>query len=220
MKPPYGTVLVAGSTGLTGKHVVRALIDSGKFEKIRLINRRPAGFDHAGVEELIANPEDWEKHQNFFRCEHFVCCLGTTIKKAGSKKAFYHVDAELPLKLAKLCIEQGCRYGYHVSSVGADAKSSIYYSHVKGTLEAELAKLPFAGLHIFRPSLLLGDRNESRPAEWLSQKILGPLAFLFAGPLLKYRPIRACKLAKTIVRTIEEPVKTNEIHEGKKLFLS
>jgi uncharacterized protein YbjT (DUF2867 family) len=122
------------------------------------------------------------------------------------------------LKMAKLCTGQGCRYGYFVTAVGADAKSGIYYNRVKGILEADLSGLPFTGLHIFRPSLLLGERNESRPAEWLSQKLLSPFRFLFSGPLHKYRPILAQELARAIVHAAEAPGTGTVIHEGKKLF--
>jgi len=119
------------------------------------------------------------------------CALGTTIRKAGSKPAFRRVDYEYPKVLAERAIACGAEQFVLVSSAGADARSPGFYLRVKGDTERAAAALPFHAVHIFRPSLLLGEREESRPAERLGAAVGPWLNFLLRGRWQKYRAIPA-----------------------------
>jgi uncharacterized protein YbjT (DUF2867 family) len=132
------------------------------------------------------------------------CALGTTIRKAGSREAFRRVDYDYPLRLARLCRDRGARQLLLVSSVGADPRSSNFYLRVKGELEQSLAELGYEKLQIFRPGVLLGSREESRPGETVGKALSIALGFLLAGGLRKYRAMPADSLAKVMVRTAGE----------------
>jgi len=131
-----------------------------------------------------------------------ICCIGTTIKKAASKEAFEEVDRHLVVKLGRWAKAVGAVGMTVVSSLGADPGSMFFYSRVKGHMEKDLESLGLNHLHFIRPSLLLGERKESRPAEYLSQKILRRLPFLFVGKLKAYAPIAAQDVAQQVVQTL------------------
>jgi uncharacterized protein YbjT (DUF2867 family) len=129
------------------------------------------------------------------RADDVFCCLGTTIKKAGSQAAFRAVDYYAVLSLAKA---GGARF-FLVSSLGADARSAVFYSRVKGEIEASAAQLPFEAVFILRPSLLLGDRGEFRLKEKIAEAAMFLLKPFLLGPLRKYRAIEAEVVAKAML---------------------
>jgi uncharacterized protein YbjT (DUF2867 family) len=147
---------------------------------------------------------DWETLQEPVAAEDVFCCLGTTIKKAGSQEAFRRVDYDYPLQLAQLQFRGGSQQFLLVSAMGADAESSIFYSRVKGELENALQSIGYNSLHIFRPSFIAGPRKESRPGEKIGLAIFSLLAPLFIGPLKKYAPIQAEHIARAMWRTAQK----------------
>ncbi len=209
-------ITVIGSTGLIG-HQVLSLAAADESMDVTAITRREISSlkDRAHIKQVIHNFEALDDLQGALTTDVFVCCLGTTIKTAGSRERFYAVDHDIPLTLAKLAKEQGCGNMILVSSVGADASSKIFYSRVKGELEADLIKLDFDSLHILRPSMLLGERQESRPGEFVGKLIMEPLSALIPW---KYKPIQAQVLASKIVQLCTEDRLGVFIHEGKPLF--
>ena len=140
-----------------------------------------------------------------------VSALGTTIKKAGSKDEFMEIDHDLRLEISKIAKEEGCKTLILISSMGANSKSNIFYSSVKGLLE----DIGFEEFHILRPSLLLGKRTETRPAEYISKLIMDHLSFLIPW---KYRLIHASIIAKSIKYLIMGKKSGKHIWEGRKLF--
>jgi uncharacterized protein YbjT (DUF2867 family) len=128
--------------------------------------------------------------------EDAFCCLGTTIKKAGSQEAFRAVDHDAVLAFARAAKRAGVRRFLVVTALGADARSSVFYNRVKGEAEQALQALGFESLVILRPSLLLGDRAESRPGERaaiVASRVLGPLLRPFGS-----RPIEARTVARAM----------------------
>jgi uncharacterized protein YbjT (DUF2867 family) len=141
-------------------------------------------------------------------CDVGLCCLGTTIKKAGTKELFFKVDHDYVVNFAKLCRSSGAKKFIVVSAMGADSNSSVFYNQVKGQMEKALEGLGFESLVILRPSLLLGDRSEVRRGESLAQAILSPFGFLFMGPLAPFKPIEGLVVAKRMIKKCVEPEKT------------
>ena len=121
------------------------------------------------------------------------CCLGTTIKQAGSQEAFRAVDHDMVVAFAKRAREMGARHLIVLSAIGADPKSSVFYNRVKGEMEQSLRAQGWPQLTIARPSLLIGERTEPRLAEQLA----APLSRLIPG---KYHGIEACQLARALWR--------------------
>lgn len=155
---------------------------------------------HQKLEQEIVDFDRLDQVAHYLEGADVFCTLGTTIKKAGSKSAFTKVDQQYPLRLAQLSKKQGADSFLIVTALGADPKSSIFYNQVKGQLEVELQKLQLGRLHIFQPSLLLGDREEFRLGEKITTKLISVMPFLFIGPLRKYKPIHVHTVAKSMIQ--------------------
>ncbi|BBP67244.1 MULTISPECIES: oxidoreductase [Pseudomonas] len=204
-------VLLAGATGLTGEHLLDRLLNEPTISRVLAPSRRPlAGHPH--LENPVGEPAEVLPRLSG-RVDIAFCCLGTTIKKAGSEQAFRAVDLELVVAFAKRARELGARHLVAISALGADPKSSIFYNRVKGEMEEALRAQDWPQLTLCRPSLLLGDRVEPRLAEQLA----GPLSKLIPG---KYHGIEACQLARAMWRlALEEQdgVRVVESDELRKL---
>ena len=186
------TAIIAGGTGLIGSHCVRELPE--KYDGVVSLVRRPSGIS---TEHVI----DFDRMENV-RLDadaDVFCALGTTIRKAGSQEAFRRVDFEYVVGLARRAADCHARQFIVVSSVGADPASSNFYLRVKGEMERAVSALPLKAVHIFRPSLLLGDRQESRPAERVAIAAARVAGFAFAGPLRKYHPVDARTVASAMI---------------------
>lgn len=202
---PAGAVLLAGATGLVGGGVLSLALAGADGPRVVAPVRRPLARTHprlsvlatdlsAGVDVLGPQVAALAP-----RLSAYVCCLGTTLRQAGSREAFLAVDRELVLRLGEVARRLGARHAILVSSVGASAQSGNFYLRVKGEAERGLAELGFERLDLLRPGLLLGERAERRFAEGLGQR-LAPLANpLLLGSLGRYRAIAAADVAAAAV---------------------
>ncbi|WP_280771066.1 NAD(P)H-binding protein [Salipaludibacillus daqingensis] len=184
--------IVAGATGLVGRHVVKELINSQHYDEIHILTRRKSPFHkHPLVKEHLVQFDDLDEVDDVFKdVDDVFVTLGTTMKQAKTKEAFIKVDYTYPVKLAEKAKENGVDKFLVVTAMGADRDSRFFYNVVKGTLEERLINLELPSLHIFRPSLLIGERYEFRAgeksAEWLSK----PLSYVMKGKFKKYRPVK------------------------------
>ena len=141
------------------------------------------------------------------------CCLGTTIAKAGSQEAFRRVDLDYVVNAATFAKHRGARHFLMVTAVGAAAGSKVFYSRVKGEAEEAVAKLGIESLSIFRPSLILGQRDESRLKERMAKSVAAALSFAMVGSLSKYRPIEATTIARAMLAAAAAPSWASRIYE-------
>ncbi|MCU0450858.1 MAG: oxidoreductase [Bernardetiaceae bacterium] len=192
--------LLLGASGLTGSLLLPLLLQHPAFTQVTVAGRRPLALQHPKLRQLILDFDHPEAQADQLAADVVFCCLGTTIAKAGSQAAFRRVDYEYPLRLAQLARAQGATKWLLVSALGAHARSSVFYSRVKGELERDLAAVGFASLVILRPSLLLGPRYERRPGEQLAQRLTPLLNPLLWGPLRKYRAIAAQTVAQAMLK--------------------
>lgn len=195
--------LVAGATGLIGKELLHFLLDSNEYDRVIAIVRRPIELDHPKLDERIVNFDKLEQHKKIFTVDDVFCCLGTTIKKAKTKEAMWKIDVDYPVSIARLASSQGARKFLLVSSMNADPDSSIFYPKMKGKLEEEIIRIPFETTAIFRPSLLLGEREEFRLGERAAAAIFNKVPFLFAGPFKKYKAIEGKTVASAMYRVAQ-----------------
>jgi uncharacterized protein YbjT (DUF2867 family) len=193
------TACIFGSTGLTGSHLLKILINDERYEKIILFNRTVQSINHSKIEQIVADYNSIDQYTNQLKADEYYCCLGTTIKKAKTKQAFEYVDLQLPVIIGKFAIQNKVSGLFVVSSIGASAKSSNFYLNVKGRMEEELQKSGIGKLFIFRPSMLIGERNESRFGETVGKIVMKFIGFLFLGKLKKYRAIKAEIVANAMV---------------------
>lgn len=200
MKQNDRKALIVGATGLVGNELLQQLLQSEAYDNITILVRTPLSIEHPKLIQIPINFDELDSFEERFAVHDVFCCLGTTIKKAGSQEAFKKVDYEYPLHAAMLSKKQAASQFFVVSAVGANSKSRIFYSRTKGELEDALQRLQFQSLHIFRPSLLLGDRKEFRFGEKLASMIIPALSPLFVGRFKKYKPVQASVLAQTMLR--------------------
>lgn len=200
------TALILGATGLVGKTLVEQLCLDIRYKTITCLLRKPLSKDFFAVDATKVQPivvdfENLQEYQGYFCCDHIYVCLGTTIKKAGSKSAFRKVDFEYVHVAAQLAKAQHAVSFVWISSVGANAKSKNFYLRVKGELENTI--LGMSGLQnasAVRPSLLLGERQESRPAEKLASIISPLFSPILVASLSKYKPVHASEVAAQMIR--------------------
>ncbi|SHM19236.1 NAD-dependent epimerase/dehydratase family protein [Hymenobacter psychrotolerans] len=206
------TALIAGASGLIGSHLLPLLLASGRYEKVIAVGRRPVPIVHPKLEQRILDFDHLEEYRMSLIADDVYCCLGTTMREAGSKKAFYKVDYLYIVKLAALTAGNFAAQLLLVSAMGADATSRIYYNCVKGEMEDAVRQTPFRAIHLFRPSLLLGERQTQRPAERLGAALLGVLHPLLRGPLRRFRAVAASTVARAMLRAAEAETTGVQVH--------
>ncbi|MBK3495478.1 NAD(P)H-binding protein [Viridibacillus sp. YIM B01967] len=191
------SAIVVGATGLTGQELVKCLCESEEYVEITVIARRELKYEHPKLVVKVRHFDQLEENDFEFAHELY-CCLGTTRKKAGSKATFEKVDLEYPLNIASIAKKRGIPHVLVISAMGANENSKFYYNRVKGRMEHNLIALELPQLSIFRPSLLMGNREELRLAENLGGVAINLLKPVFFGALKKYRAIPAKKLAEAM----------------------
>jgi uncharacterized protein YbjT (DUF2867 family) len=190
--PALPTALLVGATGLVGAQCLRLLAQEPAVGAVRVLVRRPLPAASAKVQVCVADFDRLASQPDVFKADWVFCALGTTIRKAGSQAAFRQVDFDYPLQVAQLAKAQGASRFMLVSALGADARSRVFYSRVKGELEEAVAAIGFESVTFARPSLLAGEREEVRFGERVG------LAFGWLMPE-RYRPVQARQVAQGMV---------------------
>ena len=211
------TALIAGASGLVGGHLLQRLLAEPAYAHVAALGRRPLALTHPKLTQHVIDFDRVREAANFPRVDDVFCCLGTTIKKAGSQDAFYEVDFLYVHELARTALAYGATQFLLVSSLGANPHSRIFYSRVKGEVEEAVSRLSYRTVHIFRPSLLLGERAERRLGEGVGIAVSRVVSPLMVGPLRKYRPIAADAVAAAMVRAALGGKPGVIIHEGAEL---
>lgn len=194
------TALIIGATGLTGQQCLNELLASKAYSKVIALVRKPLAMQNPKLEVQEVDFDKLDNYKAVIKADDIYCAMGTTIGKAGSQQAFKKVDYDYPLQIAEIALWNGAKKFILVSSLGADANSSVFYSRTKGELEEALKKMNYTALLIFRPSILLGDRTEKRVGEQIGRFVAEKFSFLFAGPLQKYKGTPVSLLAKQMVK--------------------
>lgn len=208
------TAIIIGSTGLTGSHLLKVLLNSEVYDKVISFVRRSSKISHPKLVQHIVDFDDTETYNEYMEGNDMFCCLGTTIKKAGSQEAFEKVDLTYPIQFAKAAATKGIKQFSIISSVGANPESGNFYLRTKGKCEEELRKLPFQSISIFRPSLLEGNRKEFRIGEKLAEYVMRILSVFFIGKLKKYRPIKSKCVAESMYRVAQQSTVGFHIYES------
>ncbi len=193
------SALLLGATGLVGGRCLDLLLAGDAYHAVTTLGRRPLERSHPKLTHHVVDFDDLEDYQSRIGAQDVFCCLGTTMKQAGSKEAFRKVDYTYPTAAARLAHASGAEQFLLVSSLGASRSSPFFYSRVKGEAEEAVSAVPFFGVYLIRPSLITGDRDETRTGEAAAEKVLNGLSFLLRGPLRKYRPISARVIAAAMV---------------------
>ncbi len=213
------TALVVGATGAIGKALVYQLIEDGNYGKVIVLTRKPLTIKHHKLAVVLVDFDKLVDYSQQMAADDIFCCLGTTIKDAGTKETFYKIDHDYVLETAQICQRNGAHQFILVSAMGANPKSAIFYNKVKGEVERDLGFLNFKTLIVVRPSLLLTKRVAFRFGEWVGQVIMKYTGFLFFGPLKKAKAIPVETVAKAMRHYAALDLNGTHIYTNEKLFL-
>lgn len=191
--------LLAGATGLVGGHLLDCLLDAPDYSRVFALTRRPLGREHPKLANRIVIFPRMAEQLKGLAAQDAFCCIGTTIKEAGSQEAFRAVDVEAVLQFARAARAAQATRFVVVSAARADAESKNFYLRTKGEMEDAVAQLGFASVDIVQPGLLLGERKGGRFLEDLA-KLVAPLyGPLLAGKFEALRPIPATTVARAML---------------------
>ena len=215
----HQTATVFGATGLVGKELIFELLESIPYVKVKAVVRNTLPMAHPKLEQIVIkdfnNLKDLASH---LTSDVFFCCIGTTIKKAGSQEAFKKVDLDLPVKIAAIAESIHVPNLIIVSSIGANAHASNFYLRTKGEMEQKVQEVYHGNLKFVQPSFLIGHRVEFRFGEKIANVVMRVFGIFMFGPLAKYKGIHSIDVARSMIRLSESSkekifVKSDELHK-------
>lgn len=212
-----GAVLF-GATGLIGNCLLRRLLVHQAYDKVISIGRHPIKATHPKLIHYEVDMAHSDQYRHLMRGDDLFIALGTTMKKAGSKEAFRQVDHDLIFNIAKTGSLQNINQLIVVSSIGADSRSPVFYLKVKGELEDDVRRLPYWSVHIMRPSVLLGARDEKRVAEKIAGQLSKGLQYFSGSILGDLAPVEADDVAKAMVQAAQGLKPGTHVHHGSEII--
>ncbi len=191
--------IIVGATGLVGGHLLRLLIEDPDFDEVVVFGRRNTGGDHSKVKQVVTDFTNTKFLQEHVHGDVLFCCLGTTINKAGSKKAFEWVDMEIPTILAQVSNENKVGAFVMVTAIGANPNSMNFYNSTKGKAEAAVKEKNIPKTIICRPAMLMGKRDEFRLMEEVAKLVIKAIDWSFVRSLKKFRGIEGKQVARAMI---------------------
>lgn len=195
-------VVIIGATGLIGSALLQELIQSREVSEIRIFVRRTLPNLPEKVTQIITDFNDFSSLKELVQGDVIYCCVGTTRKKTPDLNDYRNIDFGINIGMAKLAKENGIPTVHLISAIGASTSSRIFYSKLKGEIEEAMKELKFDHCYIYQPSILIGSRAESRPMEYLSQKLCPFLDLFMLGALKDYHSISATSIAQFMQRNL------------------
>nr|WP_294897412.1 NAD(P)H-binding protein [uncultured Pedobacter sp.] len=190
--------ILLGASGLIGSHLLKLLLDSPGYGEITVYVRKVLPINHDKLKQIVTDFKDLKELDNGVLGSIVFCCLGSTKSKTPNLKDYRKVDVDIPLYFAEQALKNNARQYHLVSAIGANAKSSNFYSKMKGQIEGAIKALNYETTHIYQPSFLRGDRKENRPIEKFLLPIMRLVDLALVGPLKKYQSIDAEDVAKAM----------------------
>lgn len=210
------TAIILGASGLTGSLVLAKLLKDDRYDTIKLFSRTVIDDLPSKVIQFSGNLLELEHFKEKFYADEVYCCIGTTAKKTPNKTMYKAIDYGIPVAAAKLSKENGIDTFLVVSAMGANAKSSIFYNKTKGEMERDVLSLNIKKTYILQPSLIGGNRNETRIGEKIGLVIFKIFQPLFFGKLKKYSITEAEHIAKTMIN-LANSTSTEKIINSEKI---
>lgn len=203
--------IVLGATGLTGSILLEKLIHDDRYESIKLFSRKEIKGLHTKVKQFIGDVLELEKFKEDFKADELFCCIGTTAKKTPNKETYKRIDFGIPVMAAKLSKENNIPMFIVVSAIGANAESTIFYNKTKGEMEQEVLQQNIPNTYILRPSIIGGNRKESRILEKLGLLIFKVIQPFFIGKLKQYKITEAEDIAKAMLNLTRSKTSEKQI---------
>jgi uncharacterized protein YbjT (DUF2867 family) len=197
---------LVGSTGLVGNEVLKQLISENSVSKINVLTRKKIHFQSPKVINHVVDFENENDLKKAIQGEIVICCIGTTKAKTPNVTEYEKIDRDIPVRLAKIGKENGISQYHLISAIGANKNSSINYNRIKGEAEEGVLAAGILKTLIYRPGMLIGKRNESRPGEFIAQKLSFLFDLFMIGSMKKYHSVKANYLANKLVKNCTENV--------------
>lgn len=195
------TAIIIGASGLVGKELSIQLLNNEAYSEVHVLVRKELDLKNVKLFQHVIDFDNINRYSNLIKGDDAFCCLGTTMKIAGSKEAFYKVDYEYVNNFARLAFQNGIKNFAMVSSMGANANSSVYYSKVKGEIEKAIIAYRFNATFICRPSMLIGERQDKRIGEEIGILVSNAFDFLIPN---KYKSITGKQVAKAMMTLVSQ----------------
>ena len=190
--------IIFGSTGFVGSCLLKTLLNEAAYEQVTVVVRKALSTKHPKLKVLIGDFNSLPALKDQIVCDEVFIALGTTKKLTPDRAQYYQVEHDYPVLAAKISKECGATSVFLVTAVGANANSSVFYVKSKGETERDVIALDFQHTHIFRPSMIMGQRQEHRPLEGVLIQLWGAINPIFAGPLSHYRGIDGKHVAEAM----------------------
>ena len=202
------SAILFGASGLVGSNLLAQLLEHPAYDKITIIVRKALPIQHPKLRMIIGDYAALSGLKDQIRADEVFISLGTTKKKTPDQNEYYRIDHDYPVLAASLAKENGARSVLLVSAIDADANSKIFYVKTKGKVEADIIALGFEHTYIFRPSMLVGDRKESRPMERFLIGLFSLINPLLAGSWKRYHSIHVKDLATAMINAASDQTVT------------
>lgn len=205
--------IVFGANGFIGSYLLEMLLNSPDYEQVTVVVRKQLQTKHPKLKVLIGDFQSLPNLKGELVGDELFIALGALKKKTPDQSEYYQIEHDYPLLAAKLAKENGAQSLFIVTAIGANPKSSVFYVRTKGETERDLIALDFKHTHIFRPSMLLGNRKEDRPLERFLIKVWKVIDPLFVGGMNRYRGIDGKDVAVAMMRAAKNPAKKVNIYQ-------
>ncbi|HWZ22101.1 MAG TPA: NAD(P)H-binding protein [Cytophagaceae bacterium] len=192
--------IIAGASGLIGNSLLQILLSENGYDEVLILVRKELPVQHKKLKQLIVDFNRLNDYSELITGDVIFCCLGSTKKKTPDLNEYRKIDHDYPLQLSQIAKRNNISQYHLVSSLGANETSSVFYQKLKGETENDIINTGIPSLHIYRPSILTGDRKESRPLERIAIAAWKAINPLFVGSLKKYRSIEAATVARTMYK--------------------
>jgi uncharacterized protein YbjT (DUF2867 family) len=205
------SIIILGASGLIGQAVLNQALENSQIEHVKILVRKSLLLKHPKLTEVITDFKNLNDLEMLVNGDALICCLGTTRKKTPNLQEYKAIDFGLTINIAQLAKKHNVQQVHLISAIGADSKSNIFYNRLKGETEQALINIDFPQTIIYRPSLLIGKRNEFRFGELVAQKLAPIFDFFLIGEMKKYHSVSARDVAKAIICKILMKVQEIEI---------
>ena len=209
--------ILFGASGFVGSYLLDELLNDADYEKVMIVVRKNLNISHPKLETIIGNYHSLPDLKRNIVADEIFITLGTTRKNTPDKGEYYQTDHDYPVLAAKIAKEKGAKSVFVVTAVGANANSGIFYVKMKGEIERDIIALDFEHTHIFRPSMLMGNRKEHRPLEKTFIKIWSVINRIFIWKLNRYRGIDGAAVAKAMINAAKNQSEKVKIYYWKEM---
>jgi len=192
--------VIAGASGLVGNELLQILLQQPQYDEVLILVRKELPVQHKKLVQLIVDFDHLDHHQQAITGYAIFCCLGSTRSKTPDLSSYRKIDHDYPVQLANIALKNKVPHFHLVSAIGANSASSNFYTKMKGETEEDVQAVGIRSLHIYQPSLLIGNRKEHRLAERVATGVMKIIDPLLLGGLKKYQSIAAANVAQAMFK--------------------